>query len=436
MIMKKLLLFVFCAAALNGIAQQKLSLTEVINIALKNSYDIQLAQNSVDISTVSNTYSFAGGLPVVTGTATDNEQVTSINQKYADPTRDTKKDNVATNNLAVGVTGSILLYNGLRVNATKKRLEELLQQNQQLLSAQIQNTIAGVISKYYDVVRQQYFLRALDRTIEVSKEKLQILQVRKDVGVANNADIFQAQLDLNGNLQTKESQYLLIDLAKTDLLKLIFLKPADQKIIIEDTIIIDKSIVLDSVKKYLSINPAVIAAQQQVHINELIEREVAASRYPTLRASTGYNLSSAKSAAGFSLLNQSYGPFVGINLSVPIYNGSINKKQQQIAEINTRSSKTNYDYLVLNYETDAVRTYQAYANSLNQLKTESENFKLSQQLLDLISKKFELGQATIIDVKQAQQSFENASFRLINLTYTAKIAEVELKRLESQLSNK
>ena len=179
-----------------------------------------------------------------------------------------------------------------------------------------------------------------------------------------------------------------------------------------------------------------IAAQQQVRINELVEREIAAARYPTLRASTGFNLSSAKSGAGFILLNQSYGPFVGINLSVPIYNGSISKKQQQIAEINTRSSKTIYDNLLLDYETGAVRTYQAYANSLSQLKMESENFSLSQQLLDLISKKFELGQATIIDVKQAQQSFENASYRLINLTYTAKIAEVELKRLESQLSYK
>jgi outer membrane protein TolC len=279
-------------------------------------------------------------------------------------------------------------------------------------------------------------LKTLNRTIEVSKQKLDILEVRKQVGVANNADIYQAQLDLNGNLQTKESQYLIIDMAKTDLLNLIFLKPADQKIIVEDTIIIDKSINLDSVRSRLSTNPQVIAAQQQVRINELVEREIAAARYPTVRASTGFNLSSAKSGAGFILLNQSYGPFVGVNLSVPIYNGSISKKQQQIAEINTRSSKTIYDNLLLDYETGAVRTFQAYANSLGQLKMESENFTLSQQLLDLISKKFELGQATIIDVKQAQQSFENASYRLINLTYTAKIAEVELKRLESQLSVK
>jgi outer membrane protein TolC len=434
--MKKLLLFVFCAVALKGFAQQKISLTDAINIALKNSYDIQLAQNNIEISNISNTYGFAGGLPVVSGTASDNETVTSINQKFPDPSRDTKRNSVASNNLAAGVTGTVLLYNGMRVQATKKRLDELLQQNQQVLAAQIQNTIAAVMSKYFDIVRQQYFLRALNRTIEVSKQKLDILEIRKQVGVANNADIFQAQLDLNGNLQLKESQFLLIDVAKTDLLNLIFLKPADQKIIIEDTIIIDKSINLDSVRTRLSTNPQVIAAQQQVRINELVEREIAAARYPTVRASTGFNLSSAKSGAGFILLNQSYGPFVGVNLSVPIYNGLISKKQQQIAEINTRSSKTVYDNLLLDYETGAVRTYQAYTNSLNQLKMESENFTLSQQLLDLITKKFELGQATIIDVKQAQQSFENASYRLINLTYTAKIAEVELKRLESQLSVK
>jgi outer membrane protein len=434
--MKKLLLFVFCAFSMEGFAQQKITLTDAINIALKNSYDIQLAQNNIEISNIANSYGFAGGLPVVSGTASDNEQVTSINQKFPDPTRDTKRDNVATNNLAVGVTGSILLYNGMRVQATKKRLDELQQQNQQVLATQIQNTIAAVMSKYYDIVRQQYFLKALNRTIEVSKQKLDILEVRKQVGVANNADIFQAQLDLNGNLQLKESQFLLIDLAKTDLLNLIFLKPADQKIIIEDTIIIDRSINLDSVRSRLSNNPQVIAAQQQVHINELVEKEVAAARYPTLRASTGFNLSSAQSGAGFILLNQSYGPFVGVNLSVPIYNGSISKKQQQIAGINTRSSKTIYDNLLLDYETGAVRTYQAYTNSLTQLKMESDNFNLSQQLLDLITKKFELGQATIIDVKQAQQSFENASYRLINLTYTAKIAEVELKRLESVLSTK
>ena len=141
--MKKIAFLFFCSISVAGagLAQQKMSLTDAINTALKNSYDIQLAKNNLEISSVNNYIGVAGGLPVVSGTANDNEQVTSINQKFADPARDTKRDNVSSNNLTVGVTGSFLLYNGLRVVATKKRLEELQSLNQQILNAQIQDSI-------------------------------------------------------------------------------------------------------------------------------------------------------------------------------------------------------------------------------------------------------------------------------------------------------
>jgi hypothetical protein len=81
-----------------------------------------------------------------------------------------------------------------------------------------------------------------------------------------------------------------------------------------------------------------------------------------------------------------------------------------------------------------VRTYQLYDNTLGQIQLEQKNTELSTQLLDLILIKFQYGNATIIDVKQAQQSFENAGYRLVNLSYAAKAAEIELKRLASQLA--
>jgi hypothetical protein len=37
-------------------------------------------------------------------------------------------------------------------------------------------------------------------------------------------------------------------------------------------------------------------------------------------------------------------------------------------------------------------------------------------------------------VKNAQQSFEASGFRLVNLSYAAKTAEIELKRLANELS--
>jgi outer membrane protein TolC len=282
------------------------------------------------------------------------------------------------------------------------------------------------------VVRQQSYLKTILQSIDVSKKKLDILVVRRQVGVSNDADVFQAQLDLNALVQSQQSQQLVIDQAKTDLVNLIFMKPGSQ-ISISDTIIVDKTVNIDSVHHYVILNPNIIAANQQIHINELIEKETAAQRYPTLKATTGYNFTNASSAAGFTLLNQSYGPFVGLNLAIPIYNGSIFKRQQQMAVVNTRISRMQRDELSVGYESGMFRTYQAYTSSLSQLKTEQENYNLSIKLLDLVLQRFQVGQATIIDVKQAQQSFEDEGYRLVNLNYAAKAAEIELKRLAAKL---
>ncbi len=417
---------------LNVNAQGKLTLQDALSIALNKSYNIQLAKDNVEIANINNHIGVAGGLPVVNAQAIDNEQVTSINQKFPDPSRNVKRNGVSANNLSASVTGSILLYNGFRVKAAKQRLQELAGLNQDLLNAQIQNTLAAVTTGYYNVVRHQYFLKSIQQSVEVSKQRLDILKNRKEVGLANNADIFQAQLDLNTLLQSVQQQQLVIDQSKTDLLNLIFVTP-DSAITITDTILIDPSIRLDEIKLSALKNPQIIAAEQQIKVNEMLEREVAALRSPSFRATTGFNVSNTNSAAGFILLNQSYGPTVGLNLSIPIYNGSIFKRQQKVAEVNTRIAKTQRDNFLLTVETGVIRTYQTYTSAIAQLKTAKENYALSIELLKLVMQKFELGQATIIDVRVAQQSFETESFKIASLSYTAKVAEIELKRLANQL---
>ena len=431
--MKKWLLVIFIVAASQVNAQQKLSLSDAIAIALKNSYDIELVRNQLAISNINNNPGVAGALPTVNLTASDNEQIISINQKFPDANRNTQRNNVGSNILQMGVTGSMLLYNGNRVVATQKRLAQLELLNKNVLNAQLQNTMATVAVRYYEIVRQQELLKTIQKSIAVFQKRLDVLEARKEAGLANNADIYQAKLDLNGQKQALETQYLIIKQSKADLLQSMVQAP-DSAIVIDDKISIDQSLALESIKNALPTNPQYIAAATQISINQLIEKETAALRTPTLRATTGFNISSNKSAAGFILLNQSYGPFVGINLSVPIYNGSVFKRQSQVAAINTRSAKLQQETVALNLETSAVKTFNAYSNALAQLQTEKDNYALSGQLLDLVMQKFELAQATIIDVRQAQQSFENAGYRLVNLEYTAKIAEIELNRLVSKLA--
>jgi outer membrane protein TolC len=428
---KWILCFFMLLAGMSSRAQDVLTLEEAINIALKNSLDIQLATNSVEANTILNNYGVAGGMPLVTGALNDNEQISSINQKL-NTGQSISRDAAAVNNLNSNISASILLFNGNRVVSTKRRLGQLQKQSETLLNSQVQNIMGAVMTGYYDIVRQQSYVRTIERSIEASNQQLAIVKARQEVGLANNADLFQAQIDLNALQQALLSQQLIIDQAKTELLRLLTLKP-DSVITVSDTILVDQGLNLDVLLNSVYKNADIIAAEDQVRINELIVRETAAQRYPSVRATTGYNFNRNNAAAGQLLLNQSYGPSVGVTIGVPIYNGSIFKRQQRVAEINVRNAGIDRQVLLRDYQAQVVKSFQSYSITLKQLDTEKQNYDLSNQLLELALKRFQFKQATIVDVKNAQQSFEESGFRLVNLSYAAKSSEIELKRLANQL---
>jgi len=408
-----------------------ITLEDAIATALKNNYEIEIAKNNVEANTLLNNYGVAGGLPLVTAAASNTEQITQIQQKLTDGT-EINRNAAAGNNTQASLNASILLYNGKRVVSTKKRLAELQFQSSELLNSQIQNTIALVMTSYYDVVRQLSYLNTVRTSIQASEKRLEILTVRKEAGMANNADLFQAQIDLNTLNQTFLDQLNVAQVAKAELLRILTLDPKSA-VTIQDTITVDNDIKLETVLDRITVNADVKAADHQIRINELIVRETNALRYPSVRFNTAYNYSRNQSAAGFTLLNRVVGPNAGITLAVPIYNGSAFKRQQQVAEINTSSAKLQRSSIVRDYNAGAVKMYHTYVSSLQQLETQKQNYNLSKQLLDLTLQRFELIQATIIDVREAQRSFEDAGYRMINLNYAAKAAEIELKRLSNTL---
>lgn len=429
---KSILYFFLVSISFAGNGQGILQLPEAINIALKNSLDIQLAKNNVETNSILNNIGIAGGLPAVTGAINDNEQLYNINQKFSDRPS-ISRNATGVNNLNSNVTISMLLYNGNRVLATKKRLEQLQKQSQELLNSQVQDVLGSVMTAYYSIVRHQSFMKTIERSIDASQQQLDIVKDRQKAGMANNADLFQAQIDLNSLLQTQMLQQLVIQQAKTELLRLLTLKP-DSVIEIHYTIIVDKTITLDKILNSLHQNPDIIASEDQIRINQFAVKETAAQRYPSVRATTGYNFNRNQAAAGQQLLNQSYGPSIGFSIGIPIYNGSVYKRQQKVAEIDVQNAELSNKILIRDYNSQVVKTYQTYATTLIQLETEMQNYKLSTQLLELVLKRFQFREATIVDVKNAQDSFEQTGFRLVNLNYAAKAAEIELRRLANQLS--
>jgi outer membrane protein len=414
-------------------AQNNLSLKEAVTIALQNSYDIKLVENNLSIAQNNNNYGVAGGLPTVTANGTNNNTLTTISQTFPDASRNTTRSGVDGSTLNGGLTATMILFNGYRIAATKDRLESIQKQTEAALQVQMLNTSSTVMQQYYNVIRQVAFLKTIEKSIEASEQRVAIVKTRQELGVANQADLLQSSLDLNALLQAKQNQLLVLDQVKADLFNSMVV-PANSNYVFTDSIQVDQKMILSDVESKMKAHPLLQSAQQLINVNQFLEKETKALMYPTLRANTGFNYNSNKSTAGFILLNESYGPFLGFNLSIPIYAGTANKRAYKNAQINTVSAKIQYDNTAQNLSTELFKTYQNYQNSLKQTPVEIENYKMSDALLSLVMERFKLGEATIVDVKQAQQSFETAGFRLTSLQFSAKIAEIELKRMSNQLS--
>ncbi|WP_440133338.1 TolC family protein [Chitinophaga sancti] len=412
---------------------QQLTLKDAVSIALNKNLGLQIAENNVKIAQTNNNYAVAGGMPVVSASGTDVEQLTSLEQKYANAANNKSSSNARSNQLTASIGATVPIYTGSRVANASKRLEVAESISNDYLKSRVAAITYNVMLKYYDIIRQESYAATLGRSIEVSRQKLDIVKAQQSVGVANNADLFQAQVDLNTQVQNLQAQQLVIDQAKTDLLTVLTLKQ-DSLIVIKDTIVVATDLQLAPILQSMEQHPDLMAAGKQVQVDQYLEKETAAYRYPSLTGNAGYNFNYTRNSDGFSLLNQNYGPYVGVGVNIPVFNGSVYKRRQEIAAINTSNDRLVRDTLGMNYTGNIVKSWQAYNNNLQQLQTAKDNYELSGKLLELVLQRFQLKQATIIDVKTAQQSFENAGYLLINVSFAAKSAEIRMKYYGNQLS--
>jgi outer membrane protein TolC len=425
------LIFLLLMLSFKAGSQIPLTLTNAIDSALENNFDIRIAKVNTRINAANNSFGVAGGLPSVNATATENNSSYNLEQKTSSGL-DIKKSNVNSNSVNAGVSASMVLFNGFKIIAVKGRLNLLQQQSELQLNQQIQNTISDIMVTYFDIIRQQTYLSIIKSSLDVTSKKMEIVKDRYNVGMANEADLLQTQMDLNTDEQNLKNQQLIIEQGKINLLRLMGVKQYFQ-ISVNDTILVDQSIRKDSIINFLENNPQYLSSEQQVKINEQIVKELRAQRYPSVRLNTGYNFVYNNSSAGFNLFTQNYGPTIGASLLIPIFNGTIYKTQQEVARYNVENARLQKESLLSSLKAESIKTYQVYENSLQQMTSQKTSYENARKLVNLVIQRFRLNQATILDVKAAEASFENAGYMFVNLQYAAKTSEIELKRLVFRL---
>lgn len=413
-------------------AQEVLTPEQAVTLALSENFDIVLAKNEADIAKINNNKATAGMLPTINVTTGDVFNLNNINQKFTTG-QEVQKNWVPVNSFNTGLNLNWTVYDGLRMFATKDRLAALQSLGEIQLKNQIQEVMAQTLSVYYEIVRQKQQLKALNETAKISVERINLSQVKFDVGYADKTPLLQAKVDYSTQQINILRQETILEQAKVNLNKLL---GRDANIAFEtiDTIVVNYVPNLQTIKDTTLIeNFSVQSSIKNIEIAKLQHKEINSRRLPQVNLNTGYNFTQNNSRAGLQLFNRSYGPTLGVNASIPIFDGGAIKKQLQASAVNIATQQVQLNKIKNDLDSRVLAAYKDFDYAQKVLKLNEENVKIAQENIQVTMERFRLNQTTSLDIKTAQGSYEDALYSVILARYTAKIAEIELKKLSNDL---
>jgi outer membrane protein TolC len=412
-------------------AQQSFTLQQAIQEALRNNYQIQIAKNEAEIASQSNYAGAAGMLPTLGLNVSNSETLANIKQEFANGTK-ISQNGVQSNNLNANVALNYTLFDGMKMFATRKKLDEFEKFGLQKTKSQIQNTISNVIQAYSNVLREQSNLLLVQQTLQVSSDRMDLTKVRLAAGLANNTDLYLAQLDLDTRNQGLLLQEKNIVIAFITLNAMLNLK-TDSIYSLDTAFILDTAFNKVDMDKALAQNPELLMATNQENIALQAQKEFQSARYPTLKLNAQYGYALAQSQAGFSLFNSSNGPTAGISFGLPLFTGSVTNHNIAIAKLQYKNAQLYKEQTKVTIQALYEETWLNYTTTKEQVKRDEESVKIAKKYIELMQLRYQSGQSTVLDFREAQRSFEETNARLINYKYILKLAETDLLRLTGKL---
>jgi outer membrane protein TolC len=430
--MKKVISYFLLLPAVVSFAQPLLSPDEAVSIALKNNYDILVAHNDAEIAKVNNTLGNAGMLPSVSVNGSDNLSTNTIDQKPQSGL-EIKSNDVRSNSFSAAVLLNWALFDGGKMFITKRKLSELESLGGLHLKDQVLQTVYNVIVAYYDVVRQKQQLASYNDVIAYNQERVNIYQTSFNAGLSPKTNILQAKIDLNVIRESAIRQQTVIVEAKR-ILNLLLSRDANFAFEVADSIPLnftpDKTGFLE---KIYSSNTNVLELQKQVAIARLSLRETRALGLPRIMVSGGYSGAESDNSAGSVLMNRAYGPTIGGAISIPLYQAGNVMRQISTARLQLKSAEIDLENAKLATSIQLQNLLDDFENQRQLLAIEKDNTALAKENLDISLARLKQGQSTSLELKQAEQSYEDARTRLIEIEYGLKVAETKLKQLMSLL---
>jgi len=407
------------------VAQEDLSLQQIISSALQQNFDIAIANNNTTAASNQATKAQAGYYPSVNLNGNANYSINNTKLKFGGGFPDAEVDGAQNTNLDANIGFNYVIFNGFGRVHTYQNLMGTQRLNEVQAKVVAENLVLDIVNRYLDLQQNKLDLSAANQNLAISEDRLQRVTLANENGAKSKLEVLSAKVDLNNDSLSVEN---LLTAIKKQQAALNVLMGRDPKtsFTIPTKIEVPADInIADTESKALQNNSSLLLAQ----VSQTLAANQAAiadgGRMPTLSASGAYGYSTAQNGAGIVLSQSNLGFNGGLTLSMPVFNGNQLTTAMKNADIAEQNS-----VLELAKAKLAIRN-QLYTAELDSklitrtLKAQEENVTLAELALQRAQASYSNGQVSFNDLRVAQLSVliaknnvNQAKINLVKLYYT------------------
>jgi outer membrane protein TolC len=413
-----------------------LRLEDVLEQVLANNYGIRIARNDSAALAIEKSFSKAAYFPRVNASTglvfNNNDQY----QKFNDGAIRERKG-IQSDNTSAALALNWPIFNGLRIYATRERAAALQQLGALNLRNNLLNTIAQASNSYYGIVQQKQQIIAIEEQIQINQERVKLAEYKLSIGAGTKPDLLQSKVDLNAQKAAQLEQAFTLQQLKNDLNTLMG-QSTTYEFDVTDSIPFKPTLSLLELQQQLEKNnPQLLAAKNNIAIAQYTLKEQKAERWPTINFNSTYNFNSLDNKAVVNpfqpLFSRNKGFNYGLTASIPLFNNGTVRRNIQNATLNLKREQLVLDNQKLQINLALIQAYNQYQAAQQLLRLEEENIVLARENVQIVFNVYRLNSTTLIQLKEAQKSLQDAFTRLIRARFQAKQAETELLRLKGEL---
>ncbi len=428
----------FCAlvaftAFFSASAQSGTTLQECLRIGLERNYAVRIVRNNEAISDNNVTLANAGYLPTV--------GVSAGYTGYLNETRTTDREGELaklhsdySQTVNAGVNVSWDLFDGFRVQTNYQRLQELQAMGEINTRITIEDFIAELTAEYYNYIRHQIRLQNYRDAVQLSKERIRIVEARYMIGVFSRLDLLQARVDFNADSSQYMTQQELVHFSRIRLNELMAMPEVNAELPLSDSaIFIDTGLDWYELRNQtLSYNSLLLYYDKNTVLAELDLKTLQSRNYPYVTFGTGYGYTWNRYDTGATLKRHNLGLNAGLTVGMTLFDGN-RKREQRNARIEIENARIRREEVEKSIIADLSNFWHAYVNNLQILQLEQDNLIAAKENYEIAMERYLLGDLSGIEMREAQQSLLDAEERILSARYNTKLCEISLKQISGNV---